>query len=205
MIYKIILLISAFAASWLKKIDSLPYFIHFILFTNLLESLIGYILAIIYNNNIWLYYLFIIICVLYYLYVLKYALQNKIYKKNLKIGSFIFLILSLVNILEFQGISKLNTITYNIGMLFVLYNIILLFKEKYIRSEFDFYRQPIFFFCLGIALFYCAVFPILILNNYLMSFDLIFTKNLYILIELGNVLLSLGYLLAIIAEWRRRY
>ncbi|MEO6693179.1 MAG: hypothetical protein ABIO44_12620 [Saprospiraceae bacterium] len=103
-----------------------------------------------------------------------------------------------------QGLSQLNTITYNLGMLFVTIIILNYLKELINKVNTEYLNQPIFYLCIGILLFYSALFPILTFNNQFISLDVNFAKELYSLVELGNVLLSLSYLMAIFVEWRRR-
>ncbi|MEP7197395.1 MAG: hypothetical protein ABI851_12815 [Saprospiraceae bacterium] len=103
-----------------------------------------------------------------------------------------------------QGFSQLNTITYNLGMLFVTIIILNYLKQLIDDVDTNYLNQPIFYLCIGILLFYTTLFPVLAFSNQFLSLDKDFAKVLYALVELGNVLLILSYLMAIFVGWKLR-
>lgn len=187
-----------------RSIKTLPCFFSFILVSNLIENGFGYYLAIKYNDNVWLYNIFIIICISYYLFILKEKTINIKVRNIISKGQIVFIGLSILNMMFLQGFSQLNTITYNLGMLFVTIIILNYLKQLIDDVDTNYLNQPIFYLCIGILLFYTTLFPVLAFSNQFLSLDKDFAKVLYALVELGNVLLILSYLMAIFVGWKLR-
>ena len=203
-IYQFILIIALFFAIYRKewKKDSLPFFFIFLIIVNIVENILGPIAAAYYKSNFFVYNLFIIItvqyyCFLFYSHFKKYSWANKIIYISLFLCLF-----SLLNYFFIQGMHVINTLSYNISMIFVIILILIYFNDL-IRNVGDnnLFYKPLFLLSIGILLFYTASFPYLVFLNKIAQLGTGLDRQLYSLVKIGNIFLSLSYIAVLLCPW----
>jgi len=184
----------AFVAK-LKNRECIPFFCWFLLICCIVEVGLGPFLAKKYGTNTLLYNIYTIFTFSYYSYLLVKANQNLHWLHPITYIGYFLLFASWLNLFFFQGFYTLNTITYNLGMLYVSYLISLYFIGL-IRDEvfYNLTNLPLFWLSIGIILFYTSSFPILFYLDEITKLGGNLTKPLFSLITLGNSFLSLSYL-----------
>lgn len=196
--YKLILFINLIVAFLLQKErqNNLPFFFYFLFISVVFECFIGPYFAFKFKNNAGVYNIFTIITFAYYSYIFgsKTFLGNRI---PWLIG--LIIILSLSNLICFQGWFKVNTLTYNFGMFFVFTLILMYFSNKLNAEEpYEFTIDPRFWLGVGILLFYSSSFPILLHLDELIHSRSPLIKPMYNLVKIGNLFLVMSYLFSII-------
>jgi hypothetical protein len=165
----------------------------------LVELGIGKIYEHITGDNTIVYNVYIVLLVLYYTYIYTKATSTLRNKRVIVWISALYLTASIVNFSFIQGPFKLNTITYNIGMIGVVVLIfIFLYELLYHRPALNLFRFGMFWISIGIILYYSASFPILTFLNELIDVDLLLAHETFKLVKVGNVFLSLGYLMVVV-------
>lgn len=183
----------------LKSRQSLPYLYIFLLCIVISESVVLYYMARIYKNNIYGHQWFSSFCVAYYLYVYLHHFRHKPWINYLWLGLSVWIVWAISYNVVFQSDSYLYMAPYNVGLFLTA---LLIFKYLYDIIYIDAYREvlkePLFYFSLGILLFYVCSFPILVFYN-----DLVLGPKIFFyqkLIQVGNLFLSLGYLGAVLCS-----
>jgi hypothetical protein len=136
--------------------------------------------------------------VLYYLYVYYDYFKERKLKKLIPVVAFL-IFLSFVFRVEFDAESiKLEKLTYLAGITFVIILIIKYFYDILYRDHYrSITKDSLFYFSLGIFLFYVSCFPTLFSFEKISQTDF-FSKLLVKLLHIGNIFLSLGYLGAVL-------
>lgn len=182
-----------------KNRQSLPLLLYFLLFVVVTENGVLYYMAKEYKNNIYGHQWFSSACAAYYLYVYLDHFKKKAWIKYVWYGWVIWCVYAIGYNVTYQSDVHLHMMPYNVALFFTA---ALIFKYLYDIIYIDEYREvrhePLFYFSLGILLFYVCSFPILVFYN-----DLILGPKIFFyqrLIQVGNVFLSLGYLGAVLCS-----
>ncbi|MGB5026793.1 MAG: hypothetical protein WBO44_15675 [Saprospiraceae bacterium] len=202
--YKLILIVSFIFSLLLKKNcnSSIKYFELFLGISLILDAFIGSLFIYLEIQNAWIYNILILIQVPYFLYLfLSYfkGSSDYILFKRIIWG---VVILSIINFLFIQGPTHVNNFSYLLGMsvlciLIVKYYYSLLLSEVSVSL----FRLPLFWLSIGILLFFTASFPILAYLNIIIDSNSMLTEPLYDLVGIGNIFLSLSYLMVILCPW----
>jgi hypothetical protein len=195
-VYQYILIVALITAYINRKRNYVRYLIPFLVVVVFFELILGKLMKHYYGTNILSANVFVIICVLYYLYLFTYEFRRKwywllvsIYLCSILIGSFT------------QGFTTIMSFSYNIGMFLVLVVVFRYLYDLVIKDAYKpLYRSPLFWIALGIILFYSSLFPLLSFINRFMAVDMQFAIRLMDILSIGNIFLSLGYFGAIICQ-----
>jgi hypothetical protein len=191
-----------------KKIG-LNYFLPFLILTIIVE-LSG--LWMIQNgiNNYLLFNIFTTVEFVFYSF-----LFFKHYRKNKnKVLSLLFMPLYIlavtINLIYFQGIEKFHTYTFLLGAFFMAVFCCLFFYESVLPEyvEIILTKQPFFWVCTGLLLFYLGSVIINALFEYLRNFDMqIEGKKIYSSInQILNIILYSAFLISfIVCRSNKRY
>lgn len=191
------LVIAIFCYTALKQ-TKMVYFIPFLLLTVVVEF-IGY-LAIIYaikNKNYWLYNVFNTIEFMFYAFMFAQSFQLPILKKLAYSFIPILILFSANNYINLQGTDRFHTYTLLFGSFFMVFFCCCYFYEWVLPEQItqNLLRQPFFWICVGLLLFYLGSVIINALYEYLRSSDMIQEgKRIYIFINRSlNIILYTSF------------
>jgi hypothetical protein len=193
-------LVCLFLYKSLKKTD-FRYFLPFLLLTLVVE-LTGYWMTQIGIKNYLLYNAFTTFEFIFYAF-----LFYKHYRKNkFKVLSLVFMPLYIIavtiNLLYYQGTEKFHTYTFLLGSFFIVVFCCLFFYESVLPEflENTLTKQPFFWVCTGLLLFYLGSVIINALFEYLRTFDMqIEGKKIYGTINQSlNVILYSAFIFSFI-------
>lgn len=160
---------------YIKKRDKiLIYFIPFLLLTVLIE-LFGIWSTSKGVKNYWIYNVFTTIEFLFYSSLFYLHFKKNIFKIIVSIFIPIFILLVLLNILFIQGLNKtFNTYTFLVGSFFIVIFCCCFFYESVLPDKIDqqLSKQPFFWICSGLLIFYLGSVIINALFEYLRNNDL---------------------------------
>lgn len=194
--YQYILLLAFIAAVWLRRENNVPFLVPFLGLAVLFELVLGKLMKYYYDNNMITTNIFVIICVLYYLFLFTqefrkqwYWLLAGIYLISLGISSYT------------QGFMSIMSIAYNTGMIMVIVSVFRYLYDLIIRDHYKPLQQiPLFWMAIGVLMFYSSSFPILNFLNRFIDADYDFALRMIDMLSIGNIFLSLGYFGAIICQ-----
>jgi len=199
--YKLFLFIAFLVALYLMKISEsgVPYFLIYLGLTNILDVFGGSILTYFGIHNTWIYNILILIQVPYFIYLFSnyFTCQNKdLYLRHL---FWIVLIISCGNFFFVQGVHEVNNFSYLIGMS-VLCVLIIKYYYSLLTSDLtvSLLSLPLFWLSIGILIFFTASFPILAYLNIIIISISFLKKQLYELVGIGNIFLSLSYIMVVV-------
>ncbi len=197
-VYQVLLIVSliiVFFTSNKKWEYDLPKFKIFIIVVCLAELIFGKYFKYFHGNNLIVFNIFFIFCIIYYSYTF---LVDKINVKNKNI--FVVLLISwtifaISNFLCIQGVWNLNTITWSSGIVLV-FGIVINYYLTLLKSEeiLDLRFNEKFILTIGILGVYSTSFPLIVwLNKIHASNSFIITTQLN-LVKFGNIILATSYL-----------
>ncbi len=199
--YKLILIISFIFSLLLKKNcnSSIKYFELFLGISLFLDAFLGSLFIYFGLQNALIYNILILIQVPFFLYLFSSYFKghsNYILFKRIIWGVVIF---SIINFLFIQGPTHVNNYSYLLGMS-VLCILIVKYYYSLLLSEVpvSLFSLPLFWLSIGILLFFTASFPILAYLNIIIDSNSMLTEPLYDLVGIGNIFLSLSYLMVVL-------
>jgi hypothetical protein len=177
----------------------------FLLITIVIE-INGQYLSNHHRSNAELYNFFGVFEFTFYFWVLRHFIRNSFAKKIIFHLVWIYPLLSLIIIIFFQGINIFNTITFSLGSLFIAVITIYYFFELFqLSGSIPLLREPSFWICLGLLIYYSCSFPMFALvtrlGNNTPGFIL---NNLAIILDLTNILLYSSFTIAFLCSLRMR-
>lgn len=201
-IYKYILILS-FIISLLVYIkerkEPFPFFILFLLINIIFELLISEKYENWNIENLLKFALFGSVTVIYYLYLYFRDIFNNL--KLTLIFISVYLGICVVNLLIVYRFNDYQYVSYEIGMILVLNGILLYFKKVLLHGPYhNLVTLPIFWLSLGITTFYSSVLPVMLIMDFIVEIDLIFTIALHQLVHIGNIFLTLSFILVAICQ-----
>lgn len=182
----------------IKKSKEILHFAYFLLFVVVSETFIGRYLREFHTSNIGFYNWYAFLCLLFYQY---YALSqikadryiSRWYTLALLYNSFFF-----IYQLFFLGEHEISNKLYTGGLLLTCIFIIRYFYLALTKEEIgNLFRVPFLWFGLGVLFFATSSFPEMILFDQVIK-NKEFVKPLYDLVQMGNFILSFGYLMTAI-------
>ncbi len=195
-IYQYILVIAFLYGIKFMRSNNIPYLISFIGVAVFFELILGKLMKYYYGTNILSSNIFVIICVLYYLFLFTYEFRRKWF--------WILATLYVVSILvsaRTQGFQNIMSFSYNTGMFLVLFTVFRYLYDLVIEDVYKpLYQIPLFWMSIGLILFYSSLFPLLTFLNRFITVDMEFTLRLMDILSIGNIFLSLGYFSAILCQ-----
>lgn len=191
------LVIAIFCYKALKQ-TKMVYFIPFLLLTVVVEF-IGY-LAIVYEirgKNYWLYNVFNLIEFLFYAYLFASNFQLKFLRVLAYASMPVLILFSSLNYIYIQGSENFHTYTLLLGSFFMVFFCCCFFYEWVLPEQItqNLVRQPFFWICVGLLLFYLGSVIINALFEYLRSSDMIQEgKRIYVFINRSlNIILYTSF------------
>jgi hypothetical protein len=167
------------------------------LFTTLIAELTGDYIRYKTGNNIPLYNFFSTFEFCFYLWIISVVIDDRRWKKGIRISIPGYTLIALVNIFFIQKIKTFHTITYAFGcLLIVLFCIYYFFELFRIPKSEKLLTNPAFWICSGLLFFYCCGFPLYGLIN---SWDNISKLVLYNFAKIVTILNFFLYSLFMIA------
>ena len=155
------------------KSSSLRYFLPFLLLTLFVEML-GYWSIKIGVRNYMMFNVFTTIEFLFYAFLFFKNFKLKIFKKIALFFIPLYIVAVAINLLFIQGTNNFHTYTFLLGSFFIVTFCCLFFYESVLPDYLDnaLTKQPFFWVCTGLLLFYLGSVIINALFEYLRSFDM---------------------------------
>lgn len=194
--YQYILLAAFVAAIWLGRENKVVFLLPFLGLAVFFELILGKLMKYYFDNNMITTNIFVIICVMYYLFL--FTRKNR---KRLFLVFVALYLLFLVVSMYIQGFNSIMSIAYNAGMIMVILAIFRYLYDLIIMDQYKPLHQiPLFWMAIGILMFYSTSFPILNFLNRFIDADYEFALRMIDMLSIGNIFLSLGYFGAIICQ-----
>lgn len=176
----------------------LNYFLWFLLFTALLETA-GFYMARRGMINHWLYNLFTLVEVSFLSFIYYNAIHYVVVKKAIRLFSYVYLVLFIINALFIQEWNTFNTYTFVVGGLGVLTWIGIYFIQLMQHPRFpELNKQPLFWISTGLLFYYTGKTPFYGMVNYLIDNHLEVAKRYFVIVQLlivvEHCLLGVGFL-----------
>ena len=167
-------------------------------------ELIGLILLSRSEHNTLYYNFFTLFEFCFYLFVLSNIIKVKRVKKIILVTLFIFLPVALVNILFIQK-ETFHSFSYSIGCLLVVTFCIYYFFELFSKpNSIKLVREPAFWICSGLLLYYCCSFPLMGLLNLFYTIRPTQIDNIRIILISLNIILYTLFIIAFLCRIKSR-
>lgn len=175
-LFELISLLTAIFCYKDLKATKMVYFIPFLLLTVFVEF-IGY-LSIFYNlgdKNYWIYNIFNIIEFIFYAFLFYQNLKIPVLKKIVLYFIPLIILFSVYNYVFLQGLDRFHTYTLLFGSFFMVFFCCCYFYEWVLPEQItqNLLKQPFFWICVGLLLFYLGSVIINALFEYLRSSDML--------------------------------
>jgi hypothetical protein len=152
-------------------------------------------------NNVFISNVNTMITIGYYLLLIRQIVHNP-KAKNILLGCLLtYTLLSVMNLFLLQKATVFNTMTFCLGCLFVVAACIYYFFDLFQQAKsLNLLREPPFWICSGLLLYYACSFPIQGLNNFMSSLSQVVLENLLIIFVVVNILLYLSFSIAFLCR-----
>lgn len=158
------------------------------------------------KSNSWIYNLYYLPEYVFYIFFYSITLEySKVRNRILFSMAVLFLVISIVNLLFFQGLSQLNTYTIIAGNMCVLYCALAYFRQGLQKVvSVKPVNDPLFWISVGAFIFHSATLPFFIFINYLNSVNLSLAIALFNIVLLLNIAMHTFYLIAFLCPTQYR-
>ncbi len=157
------------------------------------------------ENNLYIYNFFTVLEFCFYMFFISNVINNKNAKRNIRLISVVYLIISVINILFFQGIYNFHTITYCLGCLMIVAVCIYYFLELFRSPKaVKLSVQPAFWICSGLLFFYCCGFPLYAFANFWVRFRFVI-ENIEGFLTILNIFLYSLFTISFLCYRTRNY
>lgn len=175
------------------------------LFITLLVELRGSYLQFKGVNNNYIYNFFTVIEFCFYMFLISLIITNQKFRTTIRICSILYIVISVSNILFYQGIETFHSITYCLGCLIIVGVCIYYFFELF-RSpkSVKLTSDPAFWICSGLLFFYCCGFPLYASINFWRSSEFMANTfgNIFVIL---NIFLYSLFTIAFLCQKTRNY
>jgi hypothetical protein len=179
---------------YLTRKVTFPLIIPFLFINCVVEIILVYYYSVKIRNSLVVYNYFNIIVILYYFYIYYNYFKPKSWSKYITYAA-MFWSFYVIYIFTFENVFNKFHYHYLYGLLVIVILIFILLKNILESNEIiEIKKLPIFYFSLGILLFFFCALPLLVFSNTLLTGSLNNYKLLSQLIEYANIFLNLGYL-----------
>ncbi len=187
-----------------KKNKYLRLFPPFLFITICAEFFASYINHI-GKHNVYIYNFFSVFEFCFYLVLMSFIIRNRTVKKICLVTSGLYALISVGNIIFFQGIRTFHTISFSFGCLLIVavcfYYFFELFRSpRSVRLAID----PAFWICSGLLFFYCCGFPLYAFINFWARFIWI-AKNFQTIVTILNIFLYSLFTIAFLCNRIPKY
>lgn len=175
------------------------------LFASLVTEFSGNYLKSIHEPNTFIYNFFSVIEFVFYMILISLIIKNKMTKKIIRLCSLLYVIVSVGNILFFQGIKHFHTVTYSLGCLIIVIICIYYFLEIFSSPRsVKLSADPAFWICSGLLFFYCCGFPLYAFLNFWAGFKWM-RKSFTDIVSILNVFLYSLFVISFLCSRTRKY
>ncbi len=182
----------------------LRLFSYFLLATMIVE-ITGWFLSEKNISTLMLYNFFTTIEFVFYFWVLRQVISNKIAKKILLFCLYLYPLLVFFNVFFWMKVNSFHAVTYAMGCFLIATICIYYFLELFQRPHsVDLVRQPAFWICSGLLFFYSCSFPIFGFANFLQQLPAIIRGNLNLILNVMNSLLYISFTIAFLCRVKVR-
>lgn len=137
----------------------------------------------------------------FYLWILMSIIENKSIKRSLLVCEIFYPIICISDIYFYQKLNGFHTITYALGcFLIILFSIIYFYQLFAKPKAIILTKEPAFWICTALLLFYSVTFPMFVFVNFMKDFPPIIANNLQYLIIVLNVFLYLLFSIAFLCR-----
>ncbi|HRP56656.1 hypothetical protein [Agriterribacter sp.] len=152
-----------------------------------------------------LYNVFTTIEFVFYFWMLRYMISNRLAKRVLLHSLWLYPVLVILNKLFLQKGPQFHTITVCLGCLLVVMAAIIYFFELFqLNKPVNLIREPSFWICSGLLFFYACTFPLYALINFFQDPSNIIVKNIAFIFAIVNILLYSSFIIASLCRIRIR-
>lgn len=174
------------------------------LFISLLVEVFAIYLVNIGKENYDLYSVFTALEFVFYMYLLSCLIKSIKMKKIIRYILVLNVIIAFANIILIQK-DRFNSITYSLSCLLIVFFCIYYFLElfRYPKAV-KLINEPAFWICSGLLFYYCCSFPLIGLTNFLGEFPKVLLNNVYIILNVMNILLYTLFIIAFLCRIKIR-
>ncbi|HEV3250636.1 MAG TPA: hypothetical protein VGZ71_06770 [Puia sp.] len=141
----------------------------------------------------------------FYFWVLQHIIRNSVAKKIIFHLVWVFPLFSFMNVFFIQGLNTFNTITYSLGSLIIVILTIFYFFELFqLPGSIPVLREPAFWICCGLLIYYSCSFPMFALVTRLSKNTPLLVINLEVILDTINILLYSTFTIAFLCSLRMR-
>lgn len=175
------------------------------LFATAVAEFAGNYLGSIREPNTFIYNFFSVIEFVFYMALISLIIKNGKMKKIIRWGALLYAIVSIGNILFFQGMEQFHTVTYSLGCLVIVIICIYYFLELF-RSprSVKLSADPAFWICSGLLFFYCCGFPLYAFMNFWAGFKWM-RKSFTDIVNILNIFLYSLFVISFLCSRTRKY
>ncbi len=175
------------------------------LFATLAAEFAGNYLTSIHEPNTVIYNFFSVIEFVFYMLLISLIIKNRKAKKIIRWCSLLYAIISIGNILFFQGFEQFHTVTYSLGCLVIVIICIYYFLELFRSPRLvKLSADPAFWICSGLLFFYCCGFPLYAFINYWKGFKWMI-KSFTEIVGILNIFLYSLFVISFLCSRNRKY
>jgi hypothetical protein len=137
----------------------------------------------------------------FFLWVLSNMIEGNSVKKLMHISIVAYPCLSFLDIYLIQGKDIFHSIGYALGCLLIVLFTIIFFYQLFAKPKaIVLSREPTFWICTGLLLFYSVTFPLYVSVNFMKTFPAILANNVQYLLIVLNVFLYLLFSIAFLCR-----
>jgi hypothetical protein len=175
------------------------------LLATLAAEFAGSYLMYIHEPNTFIYNFFTAIEFVFYMFLVSLIIKNGKVKKIIRWCSLLYAIVSIGNILFFQGMEKFHTVTYSLGCLVIVIICIYYFLEIFSSPRsMKLSTDPAFWICSGLLFFYCCGFPLYAFLNFWAGFRWM-RKSFTDIVDILNIFLYSLFIISFLCSRTRKY
>ncbi len=201
--YYTALLVSFLASCSLYKqknvVHWLKLFCPFLGITIIVE---GYAFYLSYHNhtNLWLYHIFAFIEFCFYLYVVSCIIHNLKARLLIKYILILYVCVAIIDIIITPN-NSFVTFAYTLGTLLIIVCCVYYFFElfHYPKPK-NLAREPSFWICLGLLVFYCGTLPYFGMMTFISAVSQRVVKALWVLLDIANIMMYTFFIIAFLCQ-----
>jgi uncharacterized membrane protein YoaT (DUF817 family) len=126
----------------------------------------------------------------FYFLILSYVVNSLKARKIIRLIIPVYAIVALANIIFFQGMDRVHTVTYSLGCVIIVAICIYYFLEIFtIPKSGKLMSNPGFWICVGLLLFYCCTLPMIGLVNSWSNMPMFLIRNFGQIIDALHIFL----------------